>query len=85
MTALAEYEDGLDENGLPRSETMSILADPDNPKGTHTYVVDVARNWGTYALEMRQKDEAFSGENFLRSRKFMLRRVDRQPPASDSP
>lgn len=77
MVALQEYEAGLDENGIPLSESMSPLADPDNPKGTHTYGVMVQRNWATHAVELEQKKPEWAGDNYLRARKFAAYRVDR--------
>lgn len=76
LNALAEYEEGLDENGFPVEESTSPLADPDNPKRTHFYEVEVRRNWATFAVEQEQKKPEWSGENYLRARKFVPVRRD---------
>jgi hypothetical protein len=77
--ALDEYEAGLDENGIPFAESMNPLADPDNPAGTYRYVAKVARNFASEAVEREQKKPEWSGENYLRARKFMAMRVERTP------
>jgi hypothetical protein len=63
---------------------MSPLADPDNPKGTHFYTAKVARNFATEAVEQEQKKPEWSGDNFLRARKFMAVRVDRPQQSGPS-
>lgn len=77
MAALYEHEASTDEHGFPLEESMSILADPMNPEGTHTYVAKPSRNWATDALEQAQKDPRFSGENFSHARKWRVYKVER--------
>ncbi len=78
VTALEVYESRLGPHGMPLDETMSTLADPDNPDGTHTYTVDVIRDWAEYAIETERKQAHWSGDNYLSSRHFRARRVERQ-------
>lgn len=73
MAALEEYEQGLDEWGIPREESMDPLADPDNPESTHHYEVRVMRNWATDAVAQREKDFEKAPS---RARVFMPVRVD---------
>lgn len=77
LAALAEYEAGLGHHGLPLEETMSPLADPDNPNGTYLYVPRVMRDWYDDAVEGMQKLPEWSGENFSRARVFTAVRVER--------
>lgn len=77
LAALVEYEAGLGQHGLPLEETMSPLADPDNPDGKWAYVPKVRRDWYDFAVESMQKLPEWSGENFLRSRVFSAVRVER--------
>ena len=73
MAALEEYEALLDEYGIPLDESMSELADPDNPKATHHFEVRTRRNWAADAVEKREKD--FEGHP-SRARRFFPVRVD---------
>ena len=77
MQALDVYESSVNEFGIPLDEAMSSDADPDNPKGTHFYDVKVLRDFSVYAVEMEQKKPEWSGENYLRSRRFTPVRVER--------
>jgi hypothetical protein len=81
VVALQQYEGTLNSLGMPLAETMSPLADPDNPNRTHGYVAELpARDWAEYALEVEQRKPEWSGDNYLRSRHFIVRRVDFSPP-----
>lgn len=76
--ALEVYEGTVNELGIPYAEAMSPDADPDNRDGKYMYVADMpARDWSVYALEVEQKKPEWSGENYLRSRKFGVTRVER--------
>lgn len=76
LAASVEFEDSLNELGIPLDEALSPLADPANPKGTHRYEVPTpSRDWSLDALEQAQK--AYEGENYSRARKFSVVRVDR--------
>lgn len=79
LVALNIYESSIGPHGLPVDETMSALADPDNPRGTHYYAVDVMRDWAEFAIESERNKPQWSGDNYLSSRHFRARRVDRPP------
>lgn len=76
--ALDVYESSINELGIPLVEAMSPDADPNNPNGKWRYEVPPpSRDWSLYALEVEQKKPEWSGENYLRSRRFGVTRVDR--------
>lgn len=76
--ALDLYEGTLNELGIPLDEAMSPDADPDNPNGSYRYVAaQPSRDWSIYAVEMEQRKPDWSGENYLRSRRFGVVRVER--------
>ena len=76
--SLAVYEDSLNELGIPLAEAMSPLADPDNRDGKWRYSVPPpSRDWSMFALEMEQNKPEWSGDNYLRARKFGVTRVER--------
>ena len=73
FAALQEHEANLGPHGLPRDETTSPLADPDNPHATHHYEVRVLRDWASSAVEEREKDFK---DNPSGARIFLPVRVD---------
>lgn len=77
LAALYEHEASIGEHGHPLGESMSILADPLNPKGTHFYEARPVRDWADDALEQAQKDPRYSGENFSSARKWRVYKVER--------
>ncbi|MFF8817273.1 hypothetical protein ACF07D_04645 [Leucobacter sp. NPDC015123] len=77
LAALYEYEASVDTHGFPLEESMSILADPLNPEGTHRYEARPVRNWADDALEQAEKDPRYSGENYSSARKWRVYKVDR--------
>lgn len=77
LAALSEHEASLDQFGFPRDESESILADPLNPDGTHSYGFAPVRNWAADALEQAEKDPRYSGENYSAARKFRIHKVPR--------
>lgn len=82
--ALSVYEDSLNELGIPLVEAMSPDADPDNPDGKYRYVAGMpTRDWSVYALEQEQSKPEWSGDNYLRARKFGVTRVERATPSGD--
>jgi len=79
VIALDEYEAGLNSFGIPLIEAMSPDNDPDNPKGTGYYKVGPPiRDWAEYAVELEQKKPEWSGDNYLRARKFHPYWVERK-------
>lgn len=74
LAGLADYEAGLGHHGLPLEETLSPLADPDNPEGTHFYHATARRDWHDDAIE---KERANWAENYSSARVFAAVRVDR--------
>jgi hypothetical protein len=59
MTALAAYEESLNELGIPRDEAMSVDADPDNPDGLYRYVATgPVRDFAVDAVEQAEKAKA---------------------------
>lgn len=77
LTALYEHEASIGDHGHPLDESMSILADPLNPEGTHTYVATPVRDWADDALEQAQKDPRYSGDNYSAARKWRVYKVPR--------
>lgn len=73
MAALEEYEQSLDEWGIPLEESTSPLADPDNPEAKWHYEARAVRNFATTAVEEREKDFK---DNPSRARIFAPVRVD---------
>lgn len=77
MAALHEHEATIGDHGQPLDESMSPLADPFNPEGTHTYVARPIRDWADAAIEEEQQKPQWSGENFSRARKWRVFKVER--------
>lgn len=77
FAALVEHEASLGAHGLPLDETMSPLADPDNPNGTHFYVATPVRDWAEQAQIDAESDPKWQGENATHARKWRTIRVDR--------
>ncbi|GAA1323737.1 hypothetical protein ACFSWE_09565 [Leucobacter albus] len=77
LAALHEYEASIDSHGFPLEESMSVGADPLNPKGTHRYEARPIRNWADDAVEQAQKDPRYSGENSSSARKWRVFKVPR--------
>jgi hypothetical protein len=75
MAGLADYEAGLGHHGLPLEETMSPLADPDNPDGEYFYYPRVLRDWHDDAIEKERAN--WTGDNYSSARVFTAYRVDR--------
>ncbi|MEB4614001.1 hypothetical protein [Leucobacter sp. M11] len=77
LAALDEHEETVGPHGFPLEETMTVLADPMNPNGTHRFVARPARDWADDALEQAQSDPKYSGENYSAARKWRVYREDR--------
>lgn len=77
MVALHEHESSLDEYGIPLEESMSPLADPDNPAGTHFYVAKPFRNWARQAQHDAESDPKWQGENSTPARQWRVERLER--------
>lgn len=75
--ALHEHEASLGDHGHPLDETMSPLADPMNPEGTHYYEASPVRDWHDAALEEAQRDPKWSGDNHSDARKWRVVKVMR--------
>lgn len=59
MVALTEYEESLNELGIPREEAMSADADPDNPNGKYRYqATGPVRDFALDAVEQAEKAKA---------------------------
>ena len=77
MSAYKEYRRSTDEYGFPLEESMSIGADPNNPRGTHRYVAKPVRLWSKQALVDAQSDPKYSGENYSAARLWQVEKVER--------
>lgn len=77
LTALVEYEASLGDHGHPLEETMSPLADPDNPNGTHYYEVRPLRDWLEQAQYDAEQDPKWQGDNATPARKWRAVKVER--------
>lgn len=77
LTALVDHEASLGPHGHPLDETMSPLADPDNPNGTHFYHVEPVRDWLEQAQFDAESDPKWQGENATPARKWRAVKVER--------
>lgn len=75
MQALEEYEDDLGPYGIPLSEAMSPLGDPNNPDREFGWGVKVLRNFATSAVEDKQAEPAYKDDP-SGARMFVPYRID---------
>lgn len=76
LAALADYEAGLNDYGIPTDESSSIDADPANRKGTHQYVAESAIDWSVQAVEEHLKAKG-DKDPYRAARRVRVRRVDK--------
>lgn len=83
LGALAEYEAGLNEYGVPLAEATSKDADANNPKGKYRYVAHSFVDHAALAVlqAQREKDAEYKAagaeDPFAGARKVRVERVDR--------
>ncbi|WP_345750114.1 hypothetical protein [Microbacterium rhizophilus] len=73
LTALAEYEAGLNSHGIPLDEATSPDGDPNNPAASFHWEARVVRDFSIDAIEQREKDFK---DDPSRARIFTAVRVD---------
>lgn len=77
LAALVEHEATVDSSGFPLEETMSPLADPDRPDGTHYYQAKPIRDWALQAQHEAESDPKWQGDNYTPARKWRVEKVMR--------
>jgi hypothetical protein len=76
MAALADHEASLNDYGIPADEAASILADPANRKGTHTYVAESAIDWAAQAVDEHLKAKG-TDDPYRSARRVRVTRIDK--------
>lgn len=76
FAALDQYESGLNEYGIPRSEASSIKANPDNEDALYHYEAKPFLDFSVLAVEREAKLEKWSGKNYSAARKWRVDRVE---------